>query len=355
MNLSNDTCQVSRYIGGTSLDPETETVMRYLTIGFILLLFPFAVFLNSLLIVLIGKFKVLRQTTYYLALQVVIIDLCITLIVTPLTVINAIAGQWILGPVLCSMTSFLVIFTRQSRNSLMFVFVKDRFCSVFFPFRYFKHRTKVVIPLCLVAYLVAIIMAIMPLSLDCIEFSRVTWYCSSGGGCTNPATCEITRTVLITLPQIWGSYIPLIMYTILFIKAKKFKRQVAPSDVSKETEQNSKHERKANLTFFFLFLSLFGVTFLPFMFYVIGRSTLRALGIRPASEYVIFTIILRTAYNILPIIDAIAIMRNPDVRSALSLLKKKLKISKDEFKKSSSTQLEAPNSLALQPAVNGHV
>ena len=328
MNMSNETslvsCEVTRYIGGSSLDFETEVVMRYLTIGFVLLLFPFVVFLSILIIVLIGKFKVLHETTFYLALQVVIIDLGITVLVTPLTVINAIAGHWILGPVFCEMTSFLVTFTRQSRSNIMFVFVTDRFCSVFFPFRYFKHRTKVVIPLCLVAYLVAIIMAILPPSLDCTEFSRVTWHCTSGGGCANPAACEIIRATTITLPQIWGSYIPLIMYTILFIKAKKIKNQIGPVDVSEVTLENNKRERRANITFFFLFLSLFGVTFFPFMFYIIGRSTLLALGIRPASEYIIVTTILRTLFNILPLIDAIAIMRNPDVRSALSLLKKKL-------------------------------
>ena len=293
-----------------------------------MLIFPFAVFLNTLLIFLIVKFKVLRQTTFYLALQVVITDLGLTVMVTPVTVINATAGQWILGPALCKISILLISFLRQSRNSLMFVFVTDRFCSVFFPFRYFKHRTKVVIPLCIVTYLAGIVFASIPQILDCIEFSRVTWYCRSGRGCTNPKTCDVISVAYITIPQFWGSYAPVIMYTILFIKAKMIKNQVAPVNISEETIQNNRRERKTNLTFFFLFLSLFGVTFVPFVFFIVGRNTLHALGIRPAPGYKVVTIILRILYNILPIIDAIAIMRNPDVRRALSLLKKKLRMGK---------------------------
>ena len=353
MNLSNETsCEVSRYIGSTTLDYETEKVLRCLTISFILLLWPFAVFLNILLIVLIGKFKVLWQTTFFLALQVVIIDLGITVIVTPISVINAIAGQWILGPTLCAINSFFVTLTRQSRNSLMFVFVTDRFCSVFFPFRYFKYRKKVVIPLCIVAYLVTIILIIVEGTLDCNNFSRVTWHCSIGGGCANPEGCEIARATTIILTNIWGSYIPLIMYTILFIKAKMIKNKLPPAYASEEIVQNNKRERKTNLTFFFLFLSLFGVTFFPFVFYVVGRYILQALGIRPSPEYLVVVIILRTLYNILPIIDAIAIMRNPDVRRALALLKKKLRISKERSRKVTTKELEVPNSLALEHTVS---
>ena len=160
MNLTNQTtCEERRFIGTTSLDYNTETIMRSIIIAFLLLIFPFAVILNCFLIFLVGKFKILRQTNFYLALQVVVVDLASVLFVTPITATNGFAQEWILGPGFCTLSAFVIYFLQQSRQYLMFLFVTDRFCLVFFPFRYKIYRRKVVISICIGVYSTAVIMS----------------------------------------------------------------------------------------------------------------------------------------------------------------------------------------------------
>ena len=316
-------CEESRYIGTMALDFETETIMRSIVIAFLLLIFPFAVILNCLLIFLFGRFKILRQTTFYLALQVVVVDLASVLFITPITTTNGIAQQWILGSVFCTISTFVIYFLQQSRQYLMFLFVTDRFCLVFFPFRYKKYRQKVVILICIGVYSIAVIMSSIVMILDCASFSRITWYCWVNSGCTNPQTCGIWNAISVSLSIILGSFVPLIMYTSLFIKAKIIRNQVV-SISSEQTSPHSNNERRANTTFLILFLSLFGVVIIPFLLYLIGTAIVQQFDIPLPPVHVILTTLSVVIFQILPIVDPIAIMRHPDVRKVLSFLKKKL-------------------------------
>ena len=317
------TCEERRLIGSSFLPVETEEAFAYILAVFRILVFPFSISLNSLLVILIVKFKRLHQTTFYLALQLVIADLVTSLLTTPLTVANIFSKRWALEKTSCVLGGFVLKLGLHSRSWLMFTFVTDRFCTVFFPFTYFKHRNKIVTALSLGAWTIALIFSIVTTSLDCVGFSRATWYCSAGGGCTNPDACALFRSILIPLSYTWGSLIPLIMYIILFVKAKKLKNRVSPLGSDGTLEATIRREHKANVTFLLLFLSLFGVSILAFLFYIIGTSTFTSLGIRPPTEYSIVVAISINIYYTLPVMDAIAIMRNQDVRETLNSLVKK--------------------------------
>lgn len=198
----------------------------------------------------------------------------------------------------------------------MFVFVSDRFASVFLPFSYSKHQKKFVVFLSVLAWSISIIFAILPLALDCETFSRVAFYCTGGNGCSNVYACQSSRLLTITLTNIMGSFIPLVLYLLLFIKAKKMKNSVVAPPVN-----NQNNAARHNITFFFLFLALFGVNLIPFLFFIIGNSIISTLMIHSPSQYVVTTTVVRSLYNILPLIDAIAIMRNSDYRCAMRSFK----------------------------------
>ena len=315
-------CGERRYIGKSSLSTDTEDILRYLLIGYLILLFPFSVILNGFLILLMAVVKTLHQTVYFLTLQVMLIDITITIIATPITVVSAFAGRWIMGPEFCSISIFTIHILRHARYWIMLVFVSDRFASVFFPFSYRKYQTKMVILLSLLAWTVSFIFAILPITLDCEVFSRIAFYCTGGNGCTNRYLCQSSRIVTATVTNVMGSYVPLILYAILFIKAKKLQKTLAVSKATADaSSKNRKDNFRVNVTFLFLFFALFGVTIIPFLLFIIKRSVLSVLGIRFPPGFVISTIFFRSLYNILPIIDAIAIMRNTDFRLAMKTFK----------------------------------
>ncbi len=71
----NISCEDLKTVGIQLTDIHVEEVIRYMTIGLVILLFPLSVCMNLIVIFLMVKFKHLRQTTYLLALQLIFVDL----------------------------------------------------------------------------------------------------------------------------------------------------------------------------------------------------------------------------------------------------------------------------------------
>ena len=368
-NVSTLSCSERRLLGGPLPISRTAfDVFRYLQIIIFTLGFPIGIILNSMVIVLVAKFKSLHQTTFYLALQVVIVDLCITLLQFPTTTANVIADRWVFGAAGCPSIGFFLFTFRNMRNFLMFVFVTDRLLTVFIPYWYFKqnHRQYIVVPLSILAWIFALIYGIIPIILDCHDYGRIAWGCTINKGCTYPKVCEAYKITSVVLSNVVGGFIPLVMYVVLYCKARQLRKKLptyrtrqytiqaalshfktdlrsltnstTPSEAAGKRKQSvvsensasdsssdstfvvqrrRKNEQKVTVTFLILFIALVGVSFPSTFFFIIGQSAFAAFGIRPPAEFIIVTIIFRTLFNFLVIIDPIAIMRNRDVRIAL--------------------------------------
>ncbi|XP_064386833.1 octopamine receptor beta-1R-like [Halichondria panicea] len=356
------TCEELRLMSGPLLFSRTVyEVFRYVQITIFIIGFPLGLFLNTLVIVLVAKVKKLQQTSFYLALQVVVVDLLITLIQFPTTTANIIADGWVFGAIGCPSIGFFLFTLRNMRNFLMFVFVTDRFLTVFAPFWYYKlnHRNLVVVPLSVAAWFLAILYGLipMPFGLDCHEYGRIAWGCTVSKGCKYPEICDAYKNASVVLSNVIGGLIPLVMYIVLYCKAKQLKKKyptivlgkvmvhnslqksgstssktpddrkqsvISSSSTSDQfsgssscSEKKRKRDETANITFALLFLTLIGVSFPSTFFFVIGTSAFSAQGIRPPEVFVIFITIFRSLFNFLVVLDPIAIMRNRDVRSAL--------------------------------------
>ncbi len=332
MNLSvselNQSCEEARLFGIQVLSDDVEAVLRYIAIGFLSLFFPFSVCLTSFTIFLIIRFKHLRQTTFLLPMQLVILDLLISITHNPLAIIGAVYGRWIHGLPFCRVVHAELLFTYQCRNWLMFIFVFDRFWTVFAPFRYPKYRNKIIWSLnVLLLVLSSQIDLVVPFSLSCSGFERASWNCFGpvAKECYNYDTCQHYVYMSIVWGLSFGSFIPLIMYSALFIKAKKVRNQIVVASTPDDGEQR-KRDRKANLTFFAIFLSLFGVACPPIFAFTIINTILVPLGIQPPEFFLVMIYLLQGLFPILPIADSIAILRNPEVRKATGILKSKLRL-----------------------------
>ena len=318
---NNFSCEDIRLEGVQNLPEDLDTAIRFILIGFLALVFPFTIALNFLTIFLVLKFKHLHQTTFFLALQVIIIDLTYAVITTPAVITSAQAGEWILGLHFCYISGAINVFLRKMRSLIMFVLVFDRFWTVFKPFHYPRKRTKVVLPLCCLALLISAADTTTLLVEDCHAFDIIGYFCVSKKGCKNPALCDAyNRATEITVAVI-GSVIPLIMYITLFLKARRVRNRV-PRIESKERREERLRERRVNITFLFLFLSVFGVTIVPYILIFIMTPIVRATNAGQVTDgFRVFGYVTRAGYDLLPIVDSIAVMRNPEVRLALKKLK----------------------------------
>ncbi len=225
-------------------------LLRYFRIGYINLLFPFSIGVTLLAIILIIKFKQLHQTSFYLALQIIILELVFTIISLPFTTIVASVGHWTLGLPFCNVTGALFLFFFQFRQYLMLVFVCDRFCTVFMPFRYPKSRNKVIWTLYTATLVINVLAVVIPIALDCFSLDRNAWLCVSlvTPECQSRALCQAYGTISFVTSQITGSFVPMVMYIALFIKSKRIRSQILPSGTQQDVEQR-KRDRRVNLTF----------------------------------------------------------------------------------------------------------
>ena len=301
--------------------------LRYIQVIYYLVSFPLGVFLNLFVVLLILRLKKLQNVTYILAVQVCVVDLINAAIVYPTSAANAIADRYVFTG-LCTTIGFVVFSLEILRIYLMFVFVLDRFLTVFMPFWYQRHRVKVVVPFSLGAWILAFIIGLIPAKglLDCYSFQRNTWACVPTNGCLHRNACSIYSSTAVALSNSCN-VVSVILYLILFIKARKLRN--ITFDLNEPiariaAAQKLKRERRANITFFLLFIVLAGVSFFPFVYSVLGRPIITSLMITPPQGYTIAGVIGRAMYPLLTILDPLIIVRNADFREVSRYLLNRL-------------------------------
>ena len=331
------TCQQIKNEVGIPLPLSAAVVdgLRYSQIFYYIVGLLFGVLMNSLVIVVVVRFKRLKTATFYLALQVIIVDLINALIIFPSSAANAIAKRNIFTK-LCSVLGFAVFFLRAIRTIIMSVLVVDRFCSVFMPYWYPRCRVKVIVTLSVVAWIAALIMSTIPANglLDCYGFQQYTWACMLTAGCTHQRACLFFDSITVLLTHS-SNVVALLLYLSLYCKAKKLRNRVDnvsqfQHDMDARAERQ-KQERRANVTFFLLFLALLGVSFPSFFFYETSQLLHTSISVDTMSlspNFQVVIVISRTLYTLLVIVDPMVIIRDRDAREVMlaSVAKFKRKI-----------------------------
>ena len=167
------TC-AARYIQGSIELPYSSTLtitVRVIQFIITFLIILAGLFLNILVITLVAKYKKLQTLFYLVSLQVVVLDLLLT--ITLLTsLVTTIANQWLFGEYVCAIAGWIVSTTTTARTLLMCVFVIDRYLAVAWPYVYPKHKLKVTVTLSVASWVFAVLIstAMIPGLLDCYSF-----------------------------------------------------------------------------------------------------------------------------------------------------------------------------------------
>ena len=150
-------CQQRHDLGNPlPLSTTTANALRYIQITFYIICYPTAFLLNALVIFIIARYKQLHTTTFYFALQIIAANLANITVYSPYSTANAIANRDVFARI-CPVMGFLISFFQ---SILMFVLVVDRFCLIFLPFWYSRHRVKVIIPLSIVGWMLALVLSL---------------------------------------------------------------------------------------------------------------------------------------------------------------------------------------------------
>ena len=278
--------------------------------------------LNFLLLYLIIRYKKLHTLSFVISLQIVFLDLLQLYGVYLFRLVTVFTGKWVFGTGFCVVTGFIFIFVRVARSFLMCVFVIDCFLSVFAPYFYPRHDKKIAITLSVVAWILALLFQLpaFPGLLDCYSFSVDRFQCIYLTLCNQP--CLVYARVYVIVIFIPTTLLPVVLYTLLYLKVKKIKKD-SPASVAPVGEENQPVKRnwKSVITFFLLFLTAFVLTAPPSVLLVILAATLSNV---PAQAGFVILAFVSSVPSFLVVADPIVIMRHSDVKDVLREIKTKL-------------------------------
>ena len=236
---------------------------------------------NSLVLVLVAKYKQLRIRSVILSLSMVVADLLFTLCTTLPAIVTTVTKLWLFGNGGCKAFGFLgsnFIITRWIIVSMLCV---DRFCTVFFPFSYnseTRHGKCLTITFTCLAWIIPVVLSIPPMySFADYKLRENQPNCLPT--CENGRTvalCKLYYSIILTITFILGSVVPIILYSWLYYKGRKARKSMhsIKTGVTKfiipeitglhfttsndPTEKYiSKRERAATFTFMLIFITVF--------------------------------------------------------------------------------------------------
>ena len=266
--------------------------------------------LNLAIVWVVIRNRNLRTLDVAISLQVVFISLVTIVLVILPALVNVSAGYWVFDAYGCSIQGFVEHTMRSARRVLIVAMVLDRFLLVFFPFTYGAHQTKAVILFSVLAWVFTLLFRItaLPGLLDCFTISSTGVFCSFVARCSK--WCAILGYLDFALFHLPFYTLPVILYSVMYRKAKMLKRLNNNSNGSKNASW------KANITFFLLFVT-------SFVCNVPNISSILALQIVLAVKGFSFDLrislfVLAHTILLLVVMDAVVLLRHRDIKKAIA-------------------------------------
>ena len=288
--------------------------LRVIQSIFYFVIFFGGLFLNTLVIVLVAKYKKLQTLSFLVSLQVVVLDWFLSIsILTGLS--TNIANKWIFGEYGCAITGLIFNTGAFARTFLMCTFVIDRYLAIVWPYFYPKYKLKVTVSLSVASWVLAVLVGVgmLPGLLDCYIFQTTGMVCATSSQCNSSCSIYVRIYSVIAVP---ATILPITLYGFLYYKARKIQKELASNAAANATHRK---EWKATITFSLLFLTLIAVV-LPLIL-----INLIIIAIFPDGDYspVPYTILVGASslFLLLTITDPIVIMRDKDVKEVLAEIK----------------------------------
>ncbi len=176
-----------------------------------LLLLPFTLVLNLLVIIVVAKTKQLQTPPFYVALQVVCSNIMMSFLSTSSAVFSAIGGGWILGSVLCIFIAVAFAVLSWVRFLLLLMLATDCALCTFVPIRYPRKQKTLLLLMSILTWALLAIISILPLPglMDCYGYHSSRLSCFFTDLCHSHCKIFIVRNILIVIPS---CVFPIVLY-----------------------------------------------------------------------------------------------------------------------------------------------
>ena len=269
--------------------------------------------INIFVMTVILANKQLHTRPFMLSLQLIVINLIIITTVCAPVVLTSFAQTWLFGSQFCKILASSAVLVLIWRWPVMFLMILDRLLTVNFPFCYKKHANKIMMASSiLIPSFYSLLVTLAPLvGIGCYSFRNYNLTCTISWQC-HSIICYLYYAFIIVVLFIIGAIVPIIMYVVMYIKARKFRKDLMNQSAS-DNLQHRKSERRAQKTILLLFSCLFCLTLPGLLMYAV----VEAFEISPSTTLLIVHQITSDMYYCVPIADAVVILRNRDIKSVI--------------------------------------
>ena len=186
--------------------------------------------INLLLIAAMVIYRNLLDTSFAMTISVLISNIMASVFLTGTTAITSIARSWLFGYWGCQIFAFIGTCGLFSRWIAIGLVSFDRFCRVFWPFKYQRQEKKAVITLLITSWAIAIIMAAILWSCNSFVFTVVVPGCLFTESPDTGLPETVVTNMVVVLNPLIGLILPGVLYTIMYCKARQIrkKNRVAP-------------------------------------------------------------------------------------------------------------------------------
>ena len=214
--------------------------------------------LNVLIVVALIKYCHLMDEAFMLCVSIFISNVVVSFTMGTNIFLSAATRSWPLGYIGCEVYSFFTYSPIPVRWLTLGMLSIDRFCRIFFPFRYARCSKLVLKVLLILPW----IFTLLGSTLTLIKVIRTFYFTTTLPGCFYRSTCQgstlCTASIYMESTALlgFGSILPIALYTVLYFKSRRIMRADKRFSVT-NAQQKADRERqnKATKTFALLLIT----------------------------------------------------------------------------------------------------
>ncbi|XP_019864482.1 PREDICTED: green-sensitive opsin P521-like [Amphimedon queenslandica] len=288
---------------------------------------------NSTVLVLVAKDKRLRHRSIVVGLNIVFVDILLTIFYHGVILTNCLSKGWSYNEqpepdLICRAYGVLTTVLLNIRWFGIAVLTTDRFLTVKFPFRYEKYSRRFLIVASLLTWTIPPGLASL-LSLSLVSYSFRANIPTCLPSCINATyrmACALINTGIVMIMFIIGCIIPSGMYIWMYRKARKMRTKytlgelalnvttsVAVKNIRKAQNTRSQYDRQAMVTVFLIFLSILFTSSPSFLFLIVRQISICIFFKIP----VVIHFIVTDIFIVSTALDPLVLMKNHDFRTVI--------------------------------------
>ena len=231
-----------------SFHPAFTIIQACVAVAFII----FGVSLNLVLNMALIKFFHLMDEAFILCISIFTANVLVSLTIGIGMFLSSITRRWPLGYVGCQLFGFISYWAALVRWVTLGMLSIDRFCRVFLPYCYPRYSRIVLKILLIVSWVVVLpinILALLKIQSK-YDFTLTLPGCFFFANCNEAVICKTWQYTHAALVLASGSVLPVVIYTILYIKSRRLLNATqTPHASSQQQMEDNERQNKATQTF----------------------------------------------------------------------------------------------------------